>query len=121
MANISPTITIDISHTSNNIENISMGESFSPTKVTKLKLLFQEFHDIFAWSYKERPNFDPTIIEHNIDTWPNATPIRQKRRPMHPTKAHAIKLEIDKLWEAKLIFPIEYTSLVSSLVSITKK
>ena len=52
MANISPTLKIGISRTPVVTENISVGGSYLSTKVEELKLLFQEFHDIFAWSYK---------------------------------------------------------------------
>ena len=40
---------------------------------------------------------NPTIVEHQIYTWPNAPPIRQKQFLMHPTKTMAIKDEIDEL------------------------
>ena len=40
---------------------------------------------------------------------------------MHPAKAMAIKSEINKLQQAKFIFPIKYTSWVSNLIPVTKK
>jgi hypothetical protein len=52
--------------------------------------------DIFTWSYIEMPGLDPSIVEHHINTWPAITPVRQKQRPLHPSKAAAIKDEIDK-------------------------
>lgn len=78
MANISPSIQIDISHNPRVTENISVGASCSPTELTDLKHLFQEFQDIFAWSYKEMPNIDPTTVKHHIDTWLDAPPILHK-------------------------------------------
>lgn len=36
---------------------------------------------------------DPAIVEHRIDTWPDAIPVRQKQRPIHPAKAPAIKAQ----------------------------
>lgn len=68
VANISPTIYIDISLTLGVIDNINMGASCSPIEITDLKNLFQEFQDIFTWSYKEMPRLDPAIVEHHIDT-----------------------------------------------------
>lgn len=84
-----------------------MGESCSPTEITELKILFQEFHDIFTWSYKEILGLDPTIIEQHIDTWPDALPIRQKQCPIHIANAMAIKAKIDKLWKYEFIFHID--------------
>jgi hypothetical protein len=67
------------------------------------------------------PGLDPSIVEHRIDTWPDITPVRQKQRPLHPSKSVAIKAEIDKLRAAGFIYPITYTSWVSNLVPVKKK
>jgi hypothetical protein len=69
----------------------------------------------------EMPGLDPSIVEHHIDTWPDITPVHQKHRPLHPSKAAIIKAEIDKLCAAEFIYPIAYTSWVSNPVPIDKK
>lgn len=97
MANISPTIHINISHVPRAIKNISVGGSWSPIEITDLKHLFQEFWDIFAWSYTKIPSLEPFIVEHHIDTCPDISQIHQKQRLMHLTRAMAIKEKIDKL------------------------
>ena len=51
---------------------------------------------------------DPIIIEHNIDTWPDATPIWKKQRLVHPYKSSNIKAEIKKV---KLVNKIIKTML----------
>jgi hypothetical protein len=51
--------------------------SCSTDEVHTYKSLFQEFHDVFAWSYEEMPGIDPDIIVHEIKTYPDAKPIRQ--------------------------------------------
>ena len=97
MANISPTIKVNISTNPKVVEYITLGASCSPEEVTSYKELFQEFHDFFAWSYTEIPGLDPSIFKHRIDTWPNVEPIHQKQRPIHPSKVTAVKAEIKKL------------------------
>jgi hypothetical protein len=67
------------------------------------------------------PDLDPSIVEHRIDTWPDVTPVRQKQRPLHPSKAVAIKAEIDKLCVVMFIYPITYTSWVSNPLPVNKK
>jgi hypothetical protein len=121
MENISPTIKIDISIKNGVVEEITIGVACTPQEITAYKALFQEYWDIFAWSYIEMPGLDPSIIEHRIDTWPDITPVRQKQRPLHPSKATTIKAEIDKLHAARFIYPIAYTSWVSNPVPINKK
>jgi hypothetical protein len=119
--NISPTIKIDISIKDGIVEEIIIGVACTPQEITAYKALFQEYRDIFAWSYTEMPGLDPSIVEHRIDTWPDITPVRQKQRPLHPSKAAAIKAEIDKLRTVDLIYPIAYTSWVSNPVPVDKK
>jgi hypothetical protein len=121
MANISPTIKIDISIKNGVVEEITIGAACTPEEITAYKALFQEYRDIFAWSYTEMPGLDPSIVEHRIDTWPDITPVRQKQRPLHPSKAAAIKAEIDKLRVVGFIYPIAYTSWVSNPVPVNKK
>ena len=48
MANISPTIKIDISTNSEIVEEIMLGASFSQEEVNAYKALFQEFCNIFT-------------------------------------------------------------------------
>jgi hypothetical protein len=73
-----PTIKIDISIKPGIVEEIIIGAVCTPTEITAYKALFQEFRDIFAWSYTEMPGLDPSIVEHRIDTWPDITPVHQK-------------------------------------------
>jgi hypothetical protein len=121
MANISPTIKIDISIKNGIVEEIIIGAACTPQEIDAYKALFQEYRDIFAWSYMEIPGLDPSIVEHHIDTWLDTTPVHQKQRPLHPSKATAIKAEIDKLRTSGFIYPIAYTSWVSNPVLIDKK
>ena len=55
MANISPTIKINISTNLEVVEEIMLGASYSLEEVASYKALFQELCDIFAWSYTEMP------------------------------------------------------------------
>jgi hypothetical protein len=121
MANISPTIKIDISIKNGIVEEIIIGAACTPQEIDAYKALFQEYRDIFSWSYTEMLGLDPSIIEHHINTWPGITPVRQKQRPLHPSKVAAIKAEIDNLRAAGFIYPIAYTSWVSNPVAVNKK
>jgi hypothetical protein len=62
MANISPTIKIDISIKNGIVEEIIIGAACTPQEITAYKALFQEYRDIFAWSYIEMPGLDPSIF-----------------------------------------------------------
>ena len=121
MANIFPTIKVNISTNPEVVEDITVGASFSPEEVSSYKALFQEFHDSFTWSYTKIPRLDPSIIEHHIDIRTDVSPILQKKWPIHSSKAPTIKAEIEKLRKADVIYPIAYTTWVSNHVLVNKK
>ena len=61
------------------------------------------------WSYEEMSGIDPSIVVHEIKTYPSAKPIRKKIRQVHPRKAATIKAEIEKLLKSGFIYPIPMT------------
>ena len=64
---------------------------------------------------------DPSIVVHEIETYPIPKPVRQKLRQVHPLKAITIKDEIEKLLKAGFIYPIPLTKWVSNVVPVNKK
>ena len=119
MANLSPTISINISRDPSKVENVYIGVSCSPNEIKEYIKLFKEFCDIFNCSYEEMPGIDPRIVEHKIKTYPDAKPVRQCLRAMNPRKPPAIKAEIEKLLKASFIYPIPLTEWVSNINSCT--
>ena len=77
LGNISRTVPIDISVKLGIFENIHIGASYTENELQTYKALFQEFRDVFAWSYEEMPGIDPAIVVHEIKTYSNAKPVRQ--------------------------------------------
>jgi hypothetical protein len=63
---------------------------------------------------------NPHIIKHEIRTYPNAKPIRQRLRAVNPRKAPAIKAEVEKLLIDGFIYLIPLTEWVSNLVPVNK-
>ena len=64
---------------------------------------------------------DPSIVVHEIKTYPTAKPVRKKLRQVHPQKAATIKAKIEKLLKAGFIYPVPLTKWVSNVVPINKK
>lgn len=64
---------------------------------------------------------DPAIVEHHIETWLDASPVRQKQHSLNLVKAPAIEVEIEKLRRIGFIYPIVYMSSVSNPIPINKK
>jgi hypothetical protein len=78
LSNISPTVPLNISIKLDIIENFHIGASCYTNEVHTYKTLFQEFRDVFTWSYEEMPDIDPDIVVHNIKTYPDAKPMLAK-------------------------------------------
>jgi hypothetical protein len=121
LSNISPTIPLDISIKPGIVENVHIEASCSPDEIVTYKSLFKEFRDVFTWSYEEMIGIDLDIVIHEIKTYPDAKPVRQRLHPVHPHKAAAIKLEVEKLLKADFIYPVALTEWVSNIVPIDKK
>ena len=83
MGNISTNFPIDITVKPGVFENIHIGASCTMDEINTYKALFQEFCDIFAWSYEEMPRIDLTNVVHEIKTYPDTKPIRQILRLIH--------------------------------------
>ena len=77
MGNITQTMPIDISVKPGVVENVYIRVTCSPEEIKIYTRLFQEFQDVFAWSYEEMPNIDPSIVMHKIPSYPHANPVHQ--------------------------------------------
>lgn len=94
LSNILATIPINISSNPKVIKKIMIGADCSLKEIEIYTTLFKEYQGIFAWTYEEMPRIDPWIVEHEIKTYPNVKPVRQKLRVVNPRKAPPIKAEI---------------------------
>lgn len=83
-------------------------------EIQTYKAVFQELRDVFSCSYEEIPGIDLAIVVHEIKTYPDAKPIRQRLRQIHQRKAAAIKAKVKKLLKAGFIYPIPLTDWVST-------
>jgi hypothetical protein len=64
---------------------------------------------------------DPCILEHEIRTYADVKPVRQRLRAVNPRKAPTNKVEVEKLLNVDFIYPFPLTEWVSNLVPMNKK
>jgi len=76
---------------------------------------------VFAWSYEEMSGSYPSIVEHEIKTYPNAKPIWKKLCPVNPRKVVTIKAKVEKFLNVGFIYPVALTEWVSNLILVDKK
>lgn len=94
--NIDEAIPLDIYVKLGIVKNLHIGPYLSPPEIETYKTLFQDFHDVFSWTYEEILGIDPNIVVHEIKTYPNAKPVWQHLHLVHPKKATIIKNEVEK-------------------------
>lgn len=58
--------------------------------------LLQEYADVFAWSYVDKPNLDTGIVVHKIPLIEGSKPVKQKSRRMHSNILLKVKAKIQK-------------------------
>ena len=68
--------------------------------------LFKEYKDVFMWTYGDIKTYDMKIIQHVIPLKEDAKPFQQKLRKMLPSLDLFIKKELNRLFAAKITFPV---------------
>jgi len=83
--------------------------------------MMKRFVDVFAWSYVDLKQYDPSIIQHTIPIKENEKPFKQKLRRINPLLMPLIEKEIKKIFYAKIIVPIRFSNWLANLVLVRKK
>jgi hypothetical protein len=76
--------------------------------------------DLFAWQISDMPGIPREVIEHKLGIDPAFKPIKQKERRYTPERHEAIRLEVNKLLEARFIRPVDYPSWLANPVLVEK-
>lgn len=92
--------------TPNKPQNINLMVQCTPNEKSSSTRLFQEYKDVFAWSYKDLKTFDTQIMQHVIPIKEGAKLVQQKLSKMQPGLELTVKSELNKLLDARIIFPI---------------
>ena len=97
------------------------GQYMYPQEKIGFIQLFNEFKDIFSWTYDDLKTFDPNIMQHVIPMKQQAKPFQQKLRKMHPSLEPTVKKELNKILAARIIFSVRHTQWVANLVPVRNK
>ena len=76
--------------------------------------------NVFAWSHKEMPEIDPSVITYHLNVSPSYKPVCQKRRVFAPEWDNAIKEEVQKLVIAAFIREVYYPDWLANVVMVKK-
>ena len=76
--------------------------------------------DVFAWSHKDMPGIDPSVITHRLNVCPSFKPVRQKKRVFAPETDNVVKDEVQKLMAAKFIQEVYYPDWLANVAMVKK-
>ena len=85
-----------------------IGTLASPPVRQALTTFMRKNQDVFAWSLKNIPSIDPSIMVHKLNVSPSFPPIRQKKRVFAREQDRATVEEVHKLQDAKFIREVYY-------------
>jgi len=100
--------------------NVNLGNNCSPKERQAYIKLFKEYKEILASTYEDLKTYDTKII-HVIPMKSQTKNFQQKLRKMHPSLEPRVKVELNKLLAARIIFPVRHTQWISNLVLVRKK
>ena len=83
-------------------------------------MFLKENQDVFAWSHKDMPRIDPSIIVHKLNVLPSFSPVRQKKQVFAQERHKAIAEEVHKLQEADIIREVYYLDWLANMVIVKK-
>ncbi len=66
-------------------------------KIEELQMLFKEFKDVFAWTYKDLKGVVSKLVQHKIELNTSIPPTHQTRYRLNPNYIIVINYDIDKL------------------------
>ncbi|XP_065623514.1 uncharacterized protein LOC136064949 [Quercus suber] len=113
------------------LEEITLDES-KPERTTRigtmvgqpvrqaLAAFLRRNQDVFAWSHKDMPGIDPSVMVHKLNVKPATPPVRQKKRVFAHERDLAIAEEVRKLLEAGFIREVYYPEWLANVVMVKK-
>jgi len=83
--------------------------------------LSKEHYDVFAWIYDDIKAYDKSIFQHIIPLREGENPFKKKIRMMNHKLKPLVKVELEKLKNVGIIYPIRHSDWFSNLVVVRKK
>ena len=87
---------------------VKIGTSLSPEIREAIIACLRRNRDVFAWSHSDMKGVDPDLMCHRLNVDPRISARRQKRRPLDPERAQALKDEVDRLIKAGFVREAKY-------------
>ena len=100
---------------------VTISAALEPEEECELLEFLNKNKDVFAWSASDLRGVSRDIIEHKLDIDPKIKPKKQKLRKMSDDKVAAVKAEVQRLLDAKVIREVKYPTWLANTVPVKKK
>ena len=100
---------------------MKIGTTLSSTTRKELIDLFQDYNDVFVWSYQDMPGLDTDIVVHRLPLREECAPVKQKLRKVKPEMLLNSKEEVKKQLDAGFLEVAKYPQWVANIVPVLKK
>ena len=97
-----------------------MGTLASPMIRQDLASFLRMNQDVFAWSHKDMPGIDPSVIVHRLNVNSASLPIRQKKQVFAQKRDKVVAEEVRKLLDAGFIREVYYLDWLANVVMVKK-
>ena len=102
-------------------KDVKIETTLSPSIRKELIDLFQDYSDVFAWSYQDMSGLDTDIVVHQLPLREECMPIKQKLRKVKPEMLLRIKEEVKKQLDAGFLEVAKYPQWVANIVPVLTK
>jgi hypothetical protein len=98
-----------------------VNKNLDPTFKLGLIKLLKEYVVCFAWNYNEMHGLSCDLVEHRLPIKPSFKPYKHPRKNLNPDIYDRVKEKINRLLDAKFIWPCRYVDWISNIVPVEKK
>ncbi len=102
-------------------KTLNINPTLTDAETEQLMKLLRENKEPFTWDYTDMKGISPELCTHCIYIREGSHPFYQPQRRMNPNLREIVKEELQKLLNARFIYPISDSEWVSPLVIVPKK
>nr|KYP45457.1 Transposon Ty3-I Gag-Pol polyprotein [Cajanus cajan] len=97
-----------------------LSSQLSEAEARDIKQVLLKYSDLFAWTAADMPGIDPSFHYHRLSICRDAKPIAQKKRKMGGERAQAVREETIKLFQARFIKEVKYSTWLANVIMVKK-
>jgi hypothetical protein len=81
----------------------------------------REHREAIGWTIEDIKGISPSLVMHKIHLEDNSKPSREPQRRLNPVMQEVVRVEVIKLLDARIIYPISDSKWVSPIHVVPKR